>query len=193
MSGGGSVKITEVTNTLKSRGWTASKDEVGDRIAFYGLSDRTVNVIYGLRKMPKEQQLWVMRSVSAEAFSRACAEIDPGLGNFIPLARPWNDPDIRAPEILEEHVQQASDEAIAWAQAQDLEKALHEHAALPTTAPGARPIWHLGALAVLGDVTRLKSYQASFEAGDRLGFVNYVTKDYIDRAVALAEQNTAGA
>ncbi len=98
---------------------------------------------------------------------------------------------IRAPEILEEHVRHASDEAIAWAEAQDLDKALRDYAALPTNVPGARPIWHLGALAVLGDVAKLKSYQASFEAGDRLGFVNYVTKDYIDRAVVLAEKTAS--
>jgi len=46
---------------------------------------------------------------------------------------------------------------------------------------------------LLGDVAKLKSYQTSFVAGDRLGFVNYVTKDYIDRAVALAEGNSAKA
>lgn len=67
-------------------------------------------------------------------------------------------------------------------------QALHDHAALPTDAPGARPIWHLAALALLGDVAKLKPYQASFEAGDRLGFVPYITKDYIDRAVTLAEE-----
>lgn len=75
-----------------------------------------------------------------------------------------------------------------WAEAQDLDKALWDHAALPTNAPGARPIWHLAALALLGDVMKLKSYQASCAAGDRLRFVNYITKDYIDRAVALAEE-----
>ncbi|EEE35397.1 hypothetical protein RKLH11_4073 [Rhodobacteraceae bacterium KLH11] len=60
-------------------------------------------------------------------------------------------------------MRQASDEAIAWAQGQDLDMALQDYAALPTDAPGARPIWHLGALAVLGDAARLQSYQASFE------------------------------
>ena len=185
------MKIAEVTNALKLYGWATSKDEVGDRLALCDLSDRTVNVIYGLRKLPNEQLLWVMRSTSTEAFTRACAEIDPGHGNSAPLVRPWNDPDVRAPEIFEEHVRQASDEAIAWAKEQDLNKALQEHAALATTAPGARPVWHLAALAVLGDVARLKSYQASFEAGNQLGFVNYITKDYIDRAVALAEEYVA--
>ena len=53
------------------------------------------------------------------------------------------------------------------------------------------PMRHLAALALAGDVAKLKSYQASFEAGDRLGFVPYITKDYIDRAVALAEKYAA--
>lgn len=185
------MKIAEVTKTLKLSDWSTSKDEVGDRIARYELSDRTVNIIYGLRKLPNEQLLWMMRSTATEAFVCACSAIDPDHSGFYPLVRPWNDPDVRAPEILEEHVRQASDDAIEWAKDQDLDKALQEYAALPTDAPGARPIWHLGALAVLGDVERLKSYQASFEAGDRLGFVPYVTKDYIDRAVAFTEKKAS--
>ncbi|NNU62876.1 DUF6990 domain-containing protein [Ochrobactrum soli] len=184
------MKITETSNALKSLGWSLSRDE-GDRLASYKLSDRTANIIYGLKRLPDKQQLWVMRSTSTDAFSGACAKIDPGYGIPAPLVTPWNDPDIRAPEILPEHVRQASDEAISWAQEQDLDKALRNHAALPTNAPGARPIWHLAALALLGDVARLKSYQASFEARDRLGFVNYVTKDYIDRALTLAVKMAA--
>ena len=186
------MKIVEITNALKSLGWSLSRDEVGDRLASYRLSDRTADIIYGLKRLPDKQQLWVMRSTSTDAFSSACAKVDPGYGISAPLVTPWNNPDIRVPEILEEHVRQASDEAIAWAKAQDLDKALREHAALPTNAPGARPIWHLAALALLGDVAKLKSYQASFAAGDRLVFVNYITKDYIDRAVALAEQTASG-
>lgn len=54
--------------------------------------------------------------------------------------------------------------------------------------PGAAGVWQLAALALLGRTAKLKSYQASFAAGNRIGFVNYITKDYIDRAVALAEK-----
>ena len=54
--------------------------------------------------------------------------------------------------------------------------------------PGAAGVWQLAALALLGRTAKLKSYQASFAAGNRIGFVNYITKDYIDRAVALAEE-----
>lgn len=115
-----------------------------------------------------------------------------GGGRYYHLVVAWDGLDIRAPEILEEHIRQGSDEAIAWAKVQDLDKALYDYAALPTDIPGIQPVLHLGALAVLGDVAKLRFYQASFEAGDRLGFVPYITKDYIDRALAFAERHAAG-
>lgn len=187
------MNIGDVTNELKASGWSNSKDEVGDRLASYQLSDRSVDIIYGLREATGEQQLWLMLSTSTKAFSRACSTVDPGYGPISPLITAWKGLRILAPQILEEHVRQASHEAIAWAQEQDLGKALSDHAALPTNAPGARPIWHLAALGLLGETAKLKSYQASFASGDRLGFVNYVTKDYIDLAVALAEEAADGA
>lgn len=186
------MKIKEVTDVLKALGWRAYTDEVGDKSTRFCLPDRTVQIIYGIRKYGEEQQLEATLSASSDAFSHGCKTIDSGLGSYAPLVRSRKGLVYQVSEILEEHVRQASDEAIAWAEAQDLDKALRDHAALPTNAPGARPIWHLAALGLLGDVTKLKSYQASFEAGDRLGFVNYVTKDYIDRAVALAEQTASG-
>lgn len=187
------MNIREVTKTLKSLGWLTFTDEVGDKFTHFHLPGSTVQIIYGLDRIRGEQKLGAMLSLTTDSFSEACSEIRGEKYTYYPLVRAWSGLDIRTPEILEEHVRQASDEAIAWAQAQDLDHALQEYAALPTTAPGARPVWHLGALAVLGDIERLKSYQARFEAGDRLGFVNYVTKDFIDRAVALAGQNAAGA
>jgi hypothetical protein len=185
------MKIKEVTDDLKALGWRAYTDEVGDRSTRFCLPDRTVQIIYGIRKYGEEQQLEATLSASSDAFSHGCKTIDSGLGSYAPLVRSRKGLVYQVPEILEEHVRQASEDAIAWAQAQDLDKALRDHAALPTNAPGARPIWHLAALALLGDVSKLKSYQSSFAAGDRLGFVNYVTKDYIDRAVALAQETAS--
>lgn len=182
------MKTKEVTQILKSLGWKAFTDEVGDKYTHYELPDRVVQIIYGIRKFSQDEQFEAMLSASTSAFSVACMEIAGDGESYAPLVRAWTDICIRASEILEEHVRQASEEAIAWAQEQDLDKALREHAALPTNAPGALPIWHLAALALLGEVAKLKSYQASFEAGDRLGFVPYVTKDYIDRAVCFAEE-----
>ena len=185
------MRTKEVTASLKALGWRAYTDEVGDKSTRFYLPDRTIQIIYGVQKYGDEQQLEATLSASSDAFSDGCKTIDSGLGSYSPLVRSSKGLRIQVPEILEEHVRQASGEAISWAQEQDLDKALRDYAALPTNAPGARPIWHLAALALLGDVAKLKSYQANFAAGYRLGFVNYVTKDYIDRAVTLAEKTAA--
>lgn len=185
------MRLKEVTEHLKSIGWSTSKDEVGDRSARFGLPDRKVEIIYGLDRIRDQQKFGSMLSVSTVEFSHACGKIRERASGYSSLITAWKGLDIRAPEILEEHVRQASEQAIAWAQSQDLDEALRKHAALPTDAPGTGPILHLASLAILGEVEKLKSYQASFEAGDRLGFVPYITKDYIDRAVALAQELAA--
>ena len=187
------MNMTETTHMLKALGWSIYTDEVGDKVAHYVLPDRIVDIVYGIRKFSQDKQIEATLSLSTEKFSELCSRVRGERKHFYPLVRAQKGLRIRAPEILEEHVRQASEEAITWAREQDLDKALREYAGLPTTAPGARPVWHLAALALLGDMTKLKFYQASFEAGDRLGFVNYVTKDYIDRAVAIAERCVAGA
>ena len=187
------MKMNEVTQILTALGWSIHVDEVGDKVAHFALSDRVVDIIYGIRKFSQDEQFEATLSTSTSTFSVACIGIRGGGGKYTPLVRAQKGLRIRAPEILPEHIRQASDEAIAWAREQDLDKALRDHAALPTNAPGGRPIWHLAALAVLGDVAKLKSYQASFEGGDRLGFVPYVTKDYIDRAVEIAGKFAAHA
>lgn len=181
----------DIVAALASLGWRIETDEVGDKVAYFDLSDRIVDIIPDIRRVRGEQQLSISPTLSTSQFINSCQHIVAQKREYTPLARAWKSSRFKAPEILEEHVRQASEAAIAWAQGQDLDQALQEYAALPTTAPGARPVWHLGALSVLGDVERLKFYQASFESGDRLGFVNYVTKDYIDRALSVAEQSSA--
>ncbi|MHA6044579.1 DUF6990 domain-containing protein, partial [Pseudomonas aeruginosa] len=79
-----------------------------------------------------------------------------------------------------------SQSAISWASAQDIEKGLAAYRALPTNSKGAMPLRHLAALAIAGDVSCLANYQFSFEQGDRLGFVPYITQDMIERALLIA-------
>lgn len=59
--------------------------------------------------------------------------------------------------------------------------------ALPTDSKGARPLRHLAALAITGDIGRLAKYQRRFEQGDRLGFVPYITAEMLERALLLAQ------
>ncbi len=185
------MRIKEVTEFLRAIGWSTKRDEIGYRYARFELPDRVVEIIYSLDRIRDQQKFRGVLSLSTNGFSHAYRKIGGGKDDYGSLMTAWSGLDIRAPEILAEHIQQASEQAIAWAQSQDMDKALRDHAALPTDAPGTGPILHLASLAILGEVEKLKSYQASFESGDRLGFVPYVTKDYIDRAVAVAEELAA--
>ena len=178
---------------LQALGWRTAGDEVGDRVAVYDLPDRRVQIIYGIDAMRDPQALSADMSLTTAAFDGACSRIGGREDGFHPLVRAWKGIRTEGPEITPDHVRRLSEQAIAWAEAQDLDAALREHAALPTDAPGARPVWHLAALSLLGDAARLARYRDSFAAGDRLGFVPYVTADFIDRAADLCAENTGKA
>ncbi len=187
------MKKPEVTEILKALGWTTRKDEVGDSVAYYTLSDRDVQIIYKIDKVPKEEWFISTLSVSNDEFNTYCSKIFKERKRFSHLVPANKGIDIRAPEILEQHINQASAQAIEWAKQQDLDAALQEYRLKkPVDCWGTLPVKHLAALAILGDIDKLKFYQTSFAAGDRLGFVPYITKDFIDRAVALAEQRLNG-
>ncbi|EJF95930.1 hypothetical protein ME9_00773, partial [Bartonella taylorii 8TBB] len=47
---------------------------------------------------------------------------------------------------------------------------------------------HIGALALLGDIETLQSYQKSFTAGDHLGFDESIGQTHLERALALAKK-----
>ena len=183
------MKTGDATRVLRTLGWSIHRDETGDKGATYALPDRIVRIVYGIRPLPQTAQFEAVFSLSTPAFSAACLTIDPEGSAYAPLVAASKGYRDRAPDIVEHHIRQASDAVLAWAEAQDLDQALRARADLPSSAPGAAPIWHLAALALRGDLDRLNRYQASFEAGDRLGFVPYITRDHIDRAVLLARRS----
>jgi len=185
------MKIKEATEILKSIGWQTYKEE-GDRGAYFQLPDRTVDIGYEIKRFIDEQKFSVGLSLSTDAFSAICSRIRDEKNAYWQLIKAWNWPGIYAPEIKEEHIHQASNAALDWAKQQDLQQGILERAALPTSSYGVRPIFHLAALVLLGDIEKLKSYQACFAADDRLDFNPHITKDHIDRAVELAEQYAVG-
>ncbi|WP_421667180.1 DUF6990 domain-containing protein [Pseudomonas syringae] len=77
---------------------------------------------------------------------------------------------------------------MSWARAQNIEEGLAAYRKMPTHAKGVMPVRHLAALAIAGDTGRLEEYKKSFETGDRLGFVPYVTSDMINRALMMAKK-----
>ena len=75
-----------------------------------------------------------------------------------------------------------------WALAQDLAAVKKRLRGLPTDSIGIKPLKHLSALAEAGEVETLRSYADAFARGDRLGFVPYITEDYIARALEIAKE-----
>jgi len=186
------MKNKEATEILKAIGWQVYKDKIGDRGACFDLPDRIVDIMYEISRATRYQQFSSILSVSTKIFSSVYSRIGNERDDYAPLIVSWKRLLIRdAVVIKEEHIHQISQQAIDWAKEQDLDKALLDHAVLPTNAPGTGPVLHLSALALLGEIEKLKYYQASFEAGERLGFARYITKDFIDRAVTIAEQNAS--
>jgi hypothetical protein len=96
---------------------------------------------------------------------------------------------IRKQDYGLEDIANMSSQAIEWALNVDIESCLAELRAQPISAIG--PHRHLTSLAVAGDVKTLGHYRDRFAAGDRMDCVPYITIDYINRALDLAEKRKA--
>ena len=180
------MNIAHIVTLLKSWGWTAYKDEVGDDIASLRCNDSSIRVIPNFKQLGVTEYAGMMVSLATDEYSYVCSYIRGVETQYFPLISMWNSLKTREEKIEDNHIKLMADQAIMWAKEQSIEEGLAKHAALPTNAPGARPIYHLASLAILGHVETLKFYQMSFEKGDRLGFVPYIKKDIIDRAYEAA-------
>lgn len=176
--------LNEFMDRLEALGWRSCRDDFNDRVLEFRLPDRVVRMF---AELSGESELALTLTVTTAEFDEA-DRIIHGEINLVSRLEVSEESiliDISSGS-LEDRARQASDEATAWAERQDIDKALEEMAASPASFPGA-PVWHLAALALQGDVRRLRSYRARFDAGDRgLGFATYVRSDFIDRAIALA-------
>ena len=181
------MRIEETTAIFESMGWTYSRDEWGNSFATFRQPDRYAVMYFGVRRLPIRWQMSLIISVKTEAFSDACAKIHPDCATNDSLVSHWTSPNFVVEDIVERDVRHVSKEALKWMLKLDLNRKIREHAALPTNAFGAKPIWHLAALALIGASDRLQSYLDSFDAGDRLGFVDYITRGHVERALRLAK------
>ncbi len=168
---------------FETKSWARSRDEVGDTLHELELADRTVDVLFDFRKLPKEYLLRASFSMSTPRYLEVSAYIRGRRSGYHIVASGKR---LSQVEFDYSDLDDFSDFLINWAKDVDIEHELAQLCALPTSAPGNRPIRHLAALAVTKDTETLKRYQRAFESGDRLGFVPYIKKDFIDRAVEAA-------
>jgi len=179
------MKVAELRQIMAAAGWRHKRDEAGDTCSVFALSDRTVQVIAGIDHLADRQRLRSTLSLSTPVFSCVYMGIQGLPEGHAPLCVHRQGLSLEAPLLTAAEVARFTDAALDWARSTDPAEALARHVALPTHAPGTGPMLHLAALAVTGAIDRLQTYQRAFAAGDRLGFVPYVTQDHIARSLAL--------
>lgn len=181
------MKIKDVVKTLKELGWLPKLNL--SRYAEKALSDRTANFSFRLNDLTVYQTFRANFSIKSKEFTRAVKTIE-GRAEFNDLLKIDFHESLyfEEVEITKKHIEIACERAIAWATCIDIDERYTELCEIDPSTPGAAGVWHLAALALKGRVDRLAAYQSRFETGDNCGFVNFITKDYIDRAVKLAAE-----
>jgi hypothetical protein len=176
----------QVFSTLEDLGWRRDKDEVGDSFCLRDIGCMQVQIIPAVGVRSDHFRVSFMPSVSTAGFTSAVAFILDEYRKYVPIIVSNNPPE-KILNFSREEVVRLSEEALFWAARQDIEVGLSVYRALPTHSKGAMPLRHLAALAIARDENTLSSYKRSFERGDRLGFVPYITPEMIVRALLLAQ------
>ncbi|EJF86348.1 hypothetical protein MCW_00244 [Cardidatus Bartonella washoeensis 085-0475] len=185
---------------LKSLGWSTEKINENDHMASYQLADREVQILYNDEVAKDYPQFDSAFLISTGILASACKFIDPTHTEDIPdiqLNFEAKGLEIFEPEVTADRLTQALDDALEWSVKDiGLSKRLRSDYG---TAPWEKDatskadnkdyaLLHLGALALLGDVETLYSYQKSFAAGEPLDFDDSISQTHLERALALAKE-----
>lgn len=185
------MNARQVAEVFTQLDWTPKRDI--DRYAEKEADDRVVRMLFKVKDLGDFQKFEGSHSIRTDKFTAAVKEIEGGRGEYNDLLKVdfMNRVRFQEPEITRKHIEIACDKAIEWAMSVDLDQRYEELCNLDPSTPGAAGVWHLAALALEQHTDKLLTYQKHFETGERCGFVNFITKDYIDRAVILAERGVS--
>lgn len=182
------MKEEDVVSILKEQGWVCSKDEVGDYFCVTDVGGVQLQVLPSVGKRSDHYRVSLMPSISSKEFSAAVSSILGERGGNTPVVVSNEAPE-KLSNFSSDDVIRLSERAMSWAHSQNLDAGLAVYRNLPTDSKGAMPIRHLAALAIAGDIGCLAGYKDSFQRGDRLGFVPYVTANMIERALLIAQKS----
>ncbi|WP_273790866.1 DUF6990 domain-containing protein [Bartonella sp. CM31XJBT] len=199
------LTIESATGLLKSLGWSVEIEGKGDYLATLFLPDREVQFLYNEQRVeefsPFDRGLLIMSGI----FAAACQTINPHNSGVVPTV--FMNFVSNGLEIFEEKVsvqllKKALDKTLKWTMEDDsLHEMFRSQYGIPPwekdslswapdddieLAPYA--LLHLAALALLGDVETLASYDESFTAGEKLGFDETIEKVHLERAMVIAQE-----
>lgn len=177
--------MEEVISIFADLGWSCSKDEVGDFFCLMERDGKLIQIIPSFSKRADHFRVSLMPSISTIEFSNAAAFIKGEEAGFEPIIVS-SFPVEKLQSLERNNIERLSKTVLDWVCDQNMSAGLEEYRNLPTNAKGARPLRHLASLVLAGDIAVLERYEKSFERGDKLGFVPYITTDMISRALVLS-------
>ena len=176
-------------------GWEIQICDNFSNYGFMRLTDRMVRIVLLIENEPASvfgtppsglKRFELFESLSTVRFSKYASIIGKKKKHFWSLLNCKSGVNICKMAFISSDIRNISEQVVQWAMEQDLDTALAEWCEMPTGMPRDWSVQHLCALAVCGDVDRLRHYQSSFEKGDCLGFVPDIKKEHIERALKLA-------
>jgi hypothetical protein len=179
----------QVLDVLRRDGWTVRTWEGGEH-AVLARDDVLVVVSVALCREGDDWHLLMQRYWSDRLFDATVQAIFP-TERIEPVDFPVTQTHV-ARSITTADVRSLGEAAILWAVAEQAAGGLERLTQMPTTSVGAFPLRHLAALAVLGRRPQLQSYVAAFHAGDRMGFVPYITTEMVEAALSHANGQARG-
>lgn len=189
------MKLKDIMDHLKSKGWNCKRDQVGDRYAIKEFEDFQMQLLPILDKRKNYIIFSLEPSLSLKKYSEVCSLLMNEKNDFEPLISRdgWPQLSLEMGELPQREFEELNPanidtleaEAIEWAKKQNINKAIQYYANLPTDSVGSLPLYHLAALIMQNNKEQLEYYQQSFLKGNRLGFVPYITNEVINRALQL--------
>lgn len=174
----------DLAQAFAARGWRVS----GGNLAELRMDDRVLASFFGKRspRFPFNLAGWITN----DAFSVACTVIlHPNKRNAesTPVVRSGRI-DIEKEVASDEDVDRGCATLIDWASKADLDAGIAALLDKDANGLGIMPTYHLAALAATGGADVLQGYADAFAAGDRLGFVPYITADFVTAALDFAKR-----
>lgn len=181
------VNAKDLAKAFAARGWRVT----GVDLAELRIGDRVVASFFGRRgpNFPFNLSGWITNDAICVAYT---VIMDPNKrrAESVPVVRSGYIT-IDKQVASDEDVDRGCATLIDWASNADLDPGVATLLDKDANGSGIMPTYHLAALAATGGVEVLQGYADAFAGGDRLGFVPYITADYVIAALEFAKQRRA--
>jgi hypothetical protein len=197
------MTIDKICILLANNGWKISHAEFEEIFITKNLSDRIIGAYLNIEKLgistftDKEdgdeglEILTLSPYLSTESMCVAETFITSETNEIVEFCiidRPTWVTSKESVKVEDQDVVALITQIVEWAKSVDLDDVLKRNLEIKPDSTGAAPLLHLAALAESGDVQTLDYYWASMNAGVNLGFVPYITIEYIERAREFAKE-----